>query len=98
MPPSDGRGRDGARRAGAQPELQQVNHEIAAGVPRADALKRLDTRTGLNDGFRSASSSRPTVSEPASPRHSEFMQSSSVRSACWPPRSKRRRSRRSSRS
>ena len=30
-------------------ELQQVNHEIAAGVPRADALKRLDTRTGLNE-------------------------------------------------
>ena len=30
-------------------ELQQVNHEIAAGVPRPDALKRLDTRTGLNE-------------------------------------------------
>ena len=37
----------------AAPELSsgssQVNHEIAAGVPRADALKRLDTRTGLNE-------------------------------------------------
>ena len=30
-------------------ELQQVNHEIAAGVPRADALKRLDSRTGINE-------------------------------------------------
>jgi len=30
-------------------ELQQVNHEIAAGVPRHDALRRLDTRTGLRE-------------------------------------------------
>ena len=30
-------------------ELTLVNHEIAAGVPRADALKRLDTRTGLSE-------------------------------------------------
>ncbi len=30
-------------------ELQLVNHEIAAGVPRADALKGLDKRTGLGE-------------------------------------------------
>ena len=30
-------------------ELQLVNNEIAAGVQRADALKRLDARTGLNE-------------------------------------------------
>ena len=30
-------------------ELQLVNHEIAAGVPRADALKGLDRRTGLSE-------------------------------------------------
>ena len=30
-------------------ELSLVNHEIAAGVPRADALKRLDSRTGLSE-------------------------------------------------
>ena len=30
-------------------ELTLVNHEIAAGVPRADALKRLDRRTGLSE-------------------------------------------------
>jgi tight adherence protein C len=37
----------------AAPELSQelhlVNHEISAGVPRADALKHLDARTGLNE-------------------------------------------------
>ena len=37
----------------AAPELSQelhlVNHEIAAGVQRAEALKRLDTRTGLSE-------------------------------------------------
>jgi tight adherence protein C len=37
----------------AAPELSQelhlVNNEIAAGVQRADALKRLDARTGLNE-------------------------------------------------
>ena len=30
-------------------ELNMVNHEIAAGVPRADALRRLDRRTGLSE-------------------------------------------------
>ena len=30
-------------------ELTMVNHEIAAGVPRADALRRLDKRTGLSE-------------------------------------------------
>jgi len=30
-------------------ELQQVNHEVAAGVPRIDALRHLDQRTGLDD-------------------------------------------------
>ena len=30
-------------------ELHMVNHEIAAGVQRAEALKRLDTRTGLSE-------------------------------------------------
>ncbi len=30
-------------------ELTMVNHEIAAGVPRADALRRLDRRTGLSE-------------------------------------------------
>ena len=30
-------------------ELQMVNHEIAAGVPRADALRGLDRRTGLSE-------------------------------------------------
>ena len=30
-------------------ELNTVNHEIAAGVPRADALRRLDKRTGLSE-------------------------------------------------
>jgi tight adherence protein C len=30
-------------------ELQQVNHEIAAGVPRPDALRHLDRRNGLTE-------------------------------------------------
>ena len=30
-------------------ELHMVNHEIAAGVPRADALRQLDRRTGLSE-------------------------------------------------
>jgi tight adherence protein C len=30
-------------------ELQLVNHEVAAGVPRIDALRHLDTRTGLEE-------------------------------------------------
>ena len=30
-------------------ELQLVNHEIAAGVPRIDAFRRLDGRTGLRE-------------------------------------------------
>lgn len=30
-------------------ELQLVNHEVAAGVPRIDALRHLDQRTGLED-------------------------------------------------
>ncbi|MCB9777212.1 MAG: type II secretion system F family protein [Alphaproteobacteria bacterium] len=30
-------------------ELQLVNHEVAAGVPRIDALRHLDERTGLDD-------------------------------------------------
>jgi len=30
-------------------ELHLVNHEISAGVPRADALRHLDARTGLNE-------------------------------------------------
>ena len=30
-------------------ELQQVNHEIAAGVPRNDALRQLDRRTGVSE-------------------------------------------------
>ncbi len=30
-------------------ELQLVNHEVAAGVPRIEALRRLDERTGLDD-------------------------------------------------
>jgi len=30
-------------------ELHLVNHEVSAGVPRADALKNLDARTGLNE-------------------------------------------------
>jgi tight adherence protein C len=30
-------------------ELQLVNHEVAAGVPRIEALRHLDQRTGLDD-------------------------------------------------
>lgn len=30
-------------------ELQLVNHEVAAGVPRVEALRHLDTRTGLEE-------------------------------------------------
>ena len=30
-------------------ELQMVNHEVAAGIPRIDALRRLDARTGLQE-------------------------------------------------
>ena len=30
-------------------ELQQVNHEVAAGIPRVQALRRLDRRTGLSE-------------------------------------------------
>ena len=30
-------------------ELHLVNHEVAAGMPRTEALKRLDTRTGINE-------------------------------------------------
>ncbi|MFT4978221.1 MAG: tight adherence protein C [Myxococcota bacterium] len=30
-------------------ELQMVNHEVAAGIPRIDALRRLDKRTGLQE-------------------------------------------------
>jgi len=30
-------------------ELQMVNHEVAAGIPRTDALRRLDKRTGLQE-------------------------------------------------
>ncbi|RME21405.1 MAG: type II secretion system F family protein [Deltaproteobacteria bacterium] len=30
-------------------ELQLVNHEVAAGVPRVDALRHLDERTGLDE-------------------------------------------------
>ncbi len=30
-------------------ELQLVNHEVAAGMPRIEALRRLDQRTGLED-------------------------------------------------
>lgn len=30
-------------------ELQLVNHEVAAGMPRVDALRRLDERTGLEE-------------------------------------------------
>lgn len=30
-------------------ELQLVNHEVAAGVPRIEALRRLDERTGLEE-------------------------------------------------
>lgn len=30
-------------------ELQMVNHEVAAGMPRVDALRRLDERTGLEE-------------------------------------------------
>lgn len=30
-------------------ELQQVNHEVSAGIPRAEALRRLDRRTGLQE-------------------------------------------------
>ena len=30
-------------------ELQQVNHEVAGGIPRVQALRRLDRRTGLSE-------------------------------------------------
>ena len=30
-------------------ELQMVNHEVAAGIPRIEALRRLDHRTGLQE-------------------------------------------------
>jgi tight adherence protein C len=30
-------------------ELQMVNHEVAAGISRTDALRRLDKRTGLQE-------------------------------------------------
>lgn len=30
-------------------ELQMVNHEVAAGIPRTEALRRLDRRTGLQE-------------------------------------------------
>lgn len=30
-------------------ELQQVNHEVAGGIPRIQALRRLDRRTGLSE-------------------------------------------------
>jgi len=37
----------------AAPELSQelhtVNHEVSAGMPRAESLKRLDVRTGINE-------------------------------------------------
>ena len=30
-------------------ELQMVNYEVSAGMPRVDSLKRLDARTGINE-------------------------------------------------
>ena len=30
-------------------ELQAVNHEVGAGIPRIEALRRLDYRTGLEE-------------------------------------------------
>ncbi len=30
-------------------ELQMVNYEVSAGMPRAESLKRLDARTGINE-------------------------------------------------